>query len=162
MITECYYCMLFGQVSTLTGRYQLPIFRCTNVHQRRYARPLFRRPVYWWRHETQYAHNIVLFSSPHQVYGRLLLVPVRRGFEESVPDVRISDNFTRGYSQRTVPLGSVARIGLSYFRQSFLAESTTTRYHFVVLTDCIDQCFSNGVPGDPRCNLFSDLRLYSL
>ena len=22
----------FGQVSTCTGRYQLPIFRCTNVH----------------------------------------------------------------------------------------------------------------------------------
>ena len=27
---------LFGQVSTLTGRYQLPIFHCTNVHPWRY------------------------------------------------------------------------------------------------------------------------------
>ena len=30
---------LFGQVSTHTGRYQLPIFRCSNVHPWRYARP---------------------------------------------------------------------------------------------------------------------------
>ena len=37
---------LFGQVSTCTGHYQLPIFRCTNVHLRRCARPLFRRAVF--------------------------------------------------------------------------------------------------------------------
>ena len=28
---------LFGQVSTCTGHYQLPIFRCTNVHLGRYT-----------------------------------------------------------------------------------------------------------------------------
>ena len=50
---------LFGQVST--GGYQLPIFRCTNVHLQRYARPLFRRAVYWWRHETQYVYNTETF-----------------------------------------------------------------------------------------------------
>ena len=34
----------FGQVSTRTGCYQLPIFRCTNVHPRRYARPYLGTP----------------------------------------------------------------------------------------------------------------------
>ena len=52
--------LLFGQVSTCTGHYKLPIFHCTNVHPRRYARPLFRPAVYRWRHETQYAHNKIL------------------------------------------------------------------------------------------------------
>ena len=36
----------FGQVSTRTGCYQLPIFRCTNVHPVRYAHPLFRSAVF--------------------------------------------------------------------------------------------------------------------
>ena len=30
---------IFGQVSTCTDRYQLTVFRCTNVHPQRYARP---------------------------------------------------------------------------------------------------------------------------
>ena len=34
-----------------------PIFRCTNVHPWRYAHQLFRRTVFRWRHESQYAHN---------------------------------------------------------------------------------------------------------
>ena len=42
---------LFREVSTHTGRYQLPIFRCTNLHPWRCARLCFRRAVYWWRHE---------------------------------------------------------------------------------------------------------------
>ena len=29
---------LFGQINTCTGRYQLPLFRCTILHQWRYAR----------------------------------------------------------------------------------------------------------------------------
>ena len=33
-------------LSTHTGHYQLPIFRCTNVHPRRYARPIFRRAIF--------------------------------------------------------------------------------------------------------------------
>ena len=37
---------LFGQVSTRKGCYQLPIFRCTNVHLLRYARQLFRCAIF--------------------------------------------------------------------------------------------------------------------
>ena len=37
---------LFGHVSTCTGRYQMPIFCCTNVHPQRYTCPLFRRAVF--------------------------------------------------------------------------------------------------------------------
>ena len=48
---------LFRQVSTRTGRYQLPIFRCTNVHPRRYARPYFRRAIYWC-HEIHYLDKL--------------------------------------------------------------------------------------------------------
>ena len=49
---------LFWQVSTCTGHYQLLIFHCTNVHSRRYTRrPLLRRAVFRWRHESQWAHN---------------------------------------------------------------------------------------------------------
>ena len=48
---------IFWQVSKRTGCYQLPIFGCTNVHPRRYPPLLFRRAVYWWCYETQYAHN---------------------------------------------------------------------------------------------------------
>ena len=41
---------LFGQVSTRTGRYQLLVFRCTNVHPWRYARPQLRGTVFWLCH----------------------------------------------------------------------------------------------------------------
>ena len=36
---------LIQQVNTSTGRNQLPVFQCTNVHLRRNTRPLFRRAV---------------------------------------------------------------------------------------------------------------------
>ena len=39
---------LLRQVCTLTGPYQLPIFRCTNVHLWRYARPQFGRDMFRW------------------------------------------------------------------------------------------------------------------
>ena len=42
---------LLGQVSTCTGHYQLPIFRCTIVHLWRWACLHFRRAVYRWHHE---------------------------------------------------------------------------------------------------------------
>ena len=50
---------LFGQVRTHTGRYQLPILHCTNVHPRRGTSPLFGRAVLRWRHESQWANNIL-------------------------------------------------------------------------------------------------------
>ena len=43
--------LLFGQVSSCTGRYQLPIFHCSNVHPWRYARPWFGRAMFRWSHE---------------------------------------------------------------------------------------------------------------
>ena len=49
--------VLFRQVSTWTDCYQLPIFRCTNVHPWRYARPMFRCAIFRWRHESQWANN---------------------------------------------------------------------------------------------------------
>ena len=58
--------LLFGQVSTRTGRYQLPILRCTNVHLWRYACPLFRRAVYWRRHET---HNRCLKMTKDSIFA---------------------------------------------------------------------------------------------
>ena len=52
-------CRLIIQINTIItsiapsrGCYQLPIFRCTNVHLWRYASPLFRRSVDWWLHNT--------------------------------------------------------------------------------------------------------------
>ena len=40
-LLHCTKMNLFGQVSTLTGSYQLPIFRCTIVHPWRFARHNF-------------------------------------------------------------------------------------------------------------------------
>ena len=36
----------------------IQLLHCTNVCLWRYARTLFRRAIYWWHHETHYAHNI--------------------------------------------------------------------------------------------------------
>ena len=43
--------LLYGQVSTQTGRNQLPIFRCTSVH-------LIYACCLRWRHESKWAHNL--------------------------------------------------------------------------------------------------------
>ena len=79
-----------GQVSTHTGHYQLPIFRCTNVQPRRYACPLFR-----WCHELEWAHNTIKGSSEVTLFNyfsefpcslclwllqRLSLSPKHQGF----------------------------------------------------------------------------------
>ena len=63
---------LFRQVSTCTGRYQLPIFHCTIVHPWRYARPLFGCAVFIWCHESQWAHNKIFahaWHRQHPIFG---------------------------------------------------------------------------------------------
>ena len=66
---------LFGQVSTCTGRYQLQIFHCTNVHPWRYACPYFRSAVYWWRHDSwaktcsqQYVLKRLFLTHPNHIF----------------------------------------------------------------------------------------------
>ena len=60
---------LFRQVSTCTGRYQLPIFHCTIVHPWRYARPLFGCAVFIWCHESQWAHNKIFAHAWHRQHA---------------------------------------------------------------------------------------------
>ena len=73
---------LFWQVSTCTRHYQLPIFRCTNVHPQRNARPLFRRAIYWWRHEIQYAHKTiqVISQANYDVNDQLFFIHLSSSF----------------------------------------------------------------------------------
>ena len=59
---------LFGQVNTPTGCYQLPILRCTNVHQRRYTSPQFKCAILRWRHESQWAHNNTFWILLHSIF----------------------------------------------------------------------------------------------
>ena len=53
---------LLVKLTLATGHYQLLIFCCTNVHPRIYAHPYFRRTVYWWCHESQWAHNSIFIN----------------------------------------------------------------------------------------------------
>ena len=48
---------LFRQVSTPTGRNQLPIFCSTNFHPGRHACLLIYAHCLRWRHESEWAHN---------------------------------------------------------------------------------------------------------
>ena len=61
---------LFRLVSSCTGCYQLPKFRCTNVHPRRYASPIFRHAIFRWCHESQW--TTLVFEWFRYLYVRVL------------------------------------------------------------------------------------------
>ena len=60
---------LFGQVNTCTGRYQLPIFRCTFVHQWSYARPYLCPWLCFIHRDTSYNKPVLVLLRDHYVWS---------------------------------------------------------------------------------------------